>query len=95
MSYHKHNTPSIKAILSAFPRLNVDQANELKAAMQDNKGLACANRLLDGCGIESIGLPEGCFYVNLGDTYDTTLLKVNGRYRIGSWGDVVEQYDRC
>ena len=32
-------------------------------------------------------------YVNTGDAYATTLLKVNGRYCVGSWGDVVEAYD--
>jgi hypothetical protein len=34
-------------------------------------------------------------YCNAGDTYDTTVLKVNGRFRVGCWGDIVErgQYD--
>ncbi len=54
-------------------------------------------------GIESIGLPEGCFdncqtpdvsiyYVNRGDTYDTTLMIVDGSYRVGDWGSIVEAY---
>lgn len=30
-------------------------------------------------------------YCNTGDTYDTTVLKVNGRFRVGSWGDIVER----
>jgi hypothetical protein len=30
-------------------------------------------------------------YCNAGDTYGTTILLVNGRYRIGAWGDIVER----
>jgi hypothetical protein len=30
-------------------------------------------------------------YVNFGGTYDTTLLYINGQYRVGSWGDIVER----
>lgn len=30
-------------------------------------------------------------YLNAGDTYATTILFVNGRYRIGCWGDIVER----
>jgi hypothetical protein len=30
-------------------------------------------------------------YCNAGDTYATTVLKVNGRFRVGCWGDIVER----
>lgn len=30
-------------------------------------------------------------YCNAGDTYATTILEVNGRFRIGCWGDIVER----
>lgn len=30
-------------------------------------------------------------YCNTGDAYGTTVLYVNGRFRIGSWGDLVER----
>ena len=30
-------------------------------------------------------------YVNMGDTYETTVLFVNGRFRVGCWGDIVEK----
>jgi hypothetical protein len=30
-------------------------------------------------------------YCNAGDTYRITLLKVNGAYRIGCWGDIAEK----
>lgn len=32
-------------------------------------------------------------YCNAGDTYATTILKVNGRFRVGCWGDIVERGD--
>jgi hypothetical protein len=70
----------------------------------DDRGLTVANEVLKAHGVESIGLPDGCFdrceqpevdiqYVNRGDTYDITLMKVNGHYRVGSWGDEVEAFD--
>lgn len=31
------------------------------------------------------------YYCNTGDTYDTTVLKVRGRFRVGCWGDIVER----
>lgn len=52
--------------------------------------------IIDAYGVEYI--PQGknkrspaITYVNLGDTYDTTVLFVKGRFRIGSWGDIVER----
>jgi hypothetical protein len=32
-------------------------------------------------------------YLNTGDTYATTLLYVNGQFRVGNWGYYVEQGD--
>jgi hypothetical protein len=36
---------------------------------------------------------DGLSYVNMGDTYDTTLLydHKTGRFSVGSWGDIVEK----
>ncbi len=95
--------PSIKTLMTRL-NLSREHAKEIRAAMENRKGLAVANRILNGFGVEVIGLPDGCFnncqtpdvtirYVNTGDTYKTTLMKVNGTYRVGNWGDVVEQYD--
>lgn len=30
-------------------------------------------------------------YLNTGDSYDLTLMHVNGRFRLGCWGDLVER----
>jgi len=58
--------------------------------------LAAINAILYGCGVERID--EGSNqrspaidYVNMGDTYDTTVLVVRGRFRVGCWGDIVER----
>lgn len=50
------------------------------------------NEILNGHGVESLGEDYGYDYVNMGDTYDTTLLfdKENYRILIGTWGDIVE-----
>lgn len=96
--------PSVKTLMKGLG-VNRLVAERIRLGCECSKGLAVANHYLNGCGIESIGLPEGCFdrcqdpevdirYVNLGDTYATTLCKVNGRYRVSSWGDIVEAWDR-
>jgi hypothetical protein len=47
-------------------------------------------------GVERIDAGHGrrspaITYLNSGDTYDCTVLYVNGRYRAGCWGDIVER----
>ncbi len=97
--------PSVCTLMAAL-RLSEGQALRLRQAMRTGQGLAAYNRMCpDSCGVESIGLPDGCFatcresevevntrYVNRGDTYAMTLMEVNGVYRGGCWGDVVEAY---
>jgi hypothetical protein len=53
---------------------------------------------------ELLGHPEVCSiprgknakspsisYVNAGDTYSTTMMWVNGRFKVGNWGTIVER----
>lgn len=54
------------------------------------------SEMLNLCGVESI--PKGnnekspeIVYVNSGDTYDTTVMWINGRFRIGDWGSIFER----
>jgi hypothetical protein len=52
--------------------------------------------LVGGHGVEYIPAGSGnrspsIRYVNLGDTYETTILYVRGRFRVGCWGDIVER----
>lgn len=60
--------------------------------------LEALNEVLDTCGVEYVEAGRGrrspAFeYLNMGDTYDTTVLyfPVRRVWRIGSWGDQVEQ----
>jgi len=68
--------------------------------------LDAANAVLNGFGVEALPC-ESCFvdhyyrnfvalYVNLGDTYDTTILfnTDTERFSIGSWGDFFEMHER-
>jgi hypothetical protein len=69
--------------------------------------LYAANEIMGGYGIEAIDIPEGSFsncqipdicieYINLGDTYATTLVRMvkHGKitYRVIDWGSIVEKY---
>ena len=58
-----------------------------------------ADEIIDGCGVEYCGLVDlrdgpPLEYVNLGDTYYTTLCLFRGRFRVCSWGDIVEKHPR-
>jgi hypothetical protein len=75
---------AIRAIMAGPPRVN---------------GLTRMERIdkvLRTYGVEST--PPGknqkspaIVYCNTGETYDTTVLKINGRFRVGCWGDIVER----
>lgn len=59
-----------------------------------------ANDILGGNGVERLRSSDGrgkAYYVNMGDTYDTTLLFIRSpgrdRFAVGSWGDWVESLE--
>jgi hypothetical protein len=59
--------------------------------------LYAINELIKGSGVEYLQPAEGSRspgveYVNLGDPYVTTVLRIaGGRYRIACWGDLAER----
>jgi hypothetical protein len=58
--------------------------------------MSMADELCETCGVEyiekgSTAKSPAIEYLNAGDTYAATLLYVNGRYRVGCWGDIVER----
>lgn len=89
--------PSIKTMIKfGFAE---EKAKLIRKYMERDISLVAMGRindLIDGYGVEYI--PEGkgekspaIEYVNMGDTYDITVMLINGKYRIGSWGDIVEK----
>ena len=70
-----------------------------------NERAMCAlNEIVEGSGVEAIRTPDGNYidnycmdiaavYVNMGDTYDTTILldHATGRYYVTTMGDYVER----
>ena len=66
-----------------------------------DRALEAANELLDGHWVEAISVEGDSYtarprivYVNQGDTYTATLLRVGGSWRVGSWGDALEALER-
>ena len=52
------------------------------------------NEVIEGFGVEAL-IPDGAVhavaeYINVGDTYDTTLVHTGRGWRVTSWGDYVE-----
>jgi hypothetical protein len=52
----------------------------------------CLDALLETFGIEAFQTRNGTWveYLNTGDTYAPTIVRMNGHYRIASWGDIAE-----
>ena len=58
--------------------------------------LEAISGVMDGCGYEYIkhghnAKSPAIHYVNMGDTYSTTVLFVRGNFQIGCWGNIVER----
>lgn len=91
--------PSVKTLTAAFPKLDAQDVQRIRGAMLDQhprEAMDIIDRILNTHGVEYI--PQGhnakspaITYCNTGDTYGTTILYVNGRYRVGCWGDIVER----
>jgi len=89
--------PSVKMMVE---RLGISkaQAQELKDLMNAGEPdiLHAADHFMSGNGVERIPGRPGLMFVNMGDTYDTTLIydyKTN-RFVVSSWGDIVERQPR-
>jgi len=97
--------PSVKTLVDRL-RITAAQAKELRKLMADAKVsrvLEAADKVMGGYGVEYIASSEdtmrsrdGLEYVNMGDTYTTTLVYDHdgNRYKVVTWGDLVEADER-
>ena len=93
--------PSAKSLETAFPgkgkqvrELLVRLRGSAEACGKDFIGLAPVADLV-GMDLQKIHAGHNAkspaiTYINKGDTYDTTLMRVNGVLRVGNWGSIVE-----
>jgi hypothetical protein len=90
--------PAVKTLVDGL-RISKADAQKLKDMMDTGapRILQTADKMMNGNGVERIsGVGGGLMYVNMGDTYDTTLIydyKTN-RFVVSSWGDIVERQPR-
>ena len=93
--------PSVARMVKVLG-ITKEQATALKSMMEDGyikRTLTRAGEMLDGFGVEYLVPDNGAqpvAYVNMGDTYNTTLMfdHEKNRFLIGSWGDIVESQPR-
>lgn len=103
--------PSLKTIAQAFPhpcKGDLRIARRVGIAMQTLKpddAMDEVNKALEGHGVERIPFDDESdswqrgtlsTYVNMGDTYDPTIIwdAHKGRFLVTSWGDFVEWSER-
>lgn len=55
--------------------------------------MTCLNALGETYGVEAFQVRDGtwCDYLNVGDPYRSTVVRLRGRYRVACWGDIVER----
>lgn len=89
--------PAVKT-MSERLRISKADAQKLKDMMDTGapRILQAADGMMDGHGVERIPGRPGLMYVNMGDTYDTTLIYdyKTDRFVVSSWGDIVERQPR-
>ena len=56
--------------------------------------MSAINEILGGFGVEGVfsdsDMEPEFSYVNMGDTYDPTIVRYQGSFRVTSWGEMVE-----
>ena len=110
MAYNHGPVPSVQALVATLRWLDkVGDPETLAMAargiMRDAKSARDAlerlDQLLGTHGVEYIAEDPGAmnpgehfYYLNTGDTYTTTIVRHNGRWKLTSWGDLVESLER-
>lgn len=81
-------------------------AMSARGIMKDSKSASEAmeklDKLLRTHGVEEVAqdfqngvaVGENFKYLNTGDTYTWTIIRHRGRFKLGSWGDLVESLER-
>lgn len=93
--------PSIKTLKAAFPKLSPEEVKSIRRAMAPGAhvgrhAMRVIDEILGTHGVEYIpaghnAKSPGINYCNTGDSYGTTVLLVRGKFRVGSWADIVER----
>lgn len=101
MQHYRNRFPSVATIERG---LNVDRATavEIRKVMDGRRvekpltRMQLIDKLYQTHGVEY--QPRGrnekspaFYYCNAGDSYAATVVKINGRFRICCWGDIVER----
>jgi hypothetical protein len=91
--------PSAKALSQIVSGAEAKELRNLMDSSSVAHVLRSASKMMDGFGVEyirssndTVRTPDGLDYVNMGDTYDLTLVYDHnkGKYVVTSWGDIVE-----
>jgi hypothetical protein len=90
MGFNPTEASDIRKLMETFRR------NHPLGDVRPNITLLKISGIMDGCGVEEIQQGHNqrspaIMYVNMGDTYDTTIMWYNGGFHVGCWGAIVEQ----
>jgi hypothetical protein len=88
--FSREQATAIRAEMESFHR------KHWKGGVIPRNTLERINSVINGHGVESIARGHNdksprIEYVNMGDSYATTILWTRGRFSVGCWGDIVER----
>lgn len=96
------NYPSVKTLMQ-IKDVTKEDAQAIRAVMagpkRDDNGqsrMQHIDKILNTCGVEYVPCGQGAnsppfYYCNTGDSYAATVVKMRGKFRVTSWGDIVER----
>jgi hypothetical protein len=97
---------AVRKVLDGRTRLQDQWGRDVPrhSSREDEEKLKALDMLLDTHGVEWLafeclrsdysGSGDGFYYHNTGDTYASTLVFYRRRWRVSSWGDMVEAHER-
>lgn len=94
--FRKQDAPDVDTLADMFPATYRWLCQCYNPPSLHDIEMSIADEIMGTFGVEYIEHGRNAKspvieYCNAGDTYATTLLYVNGRYRVGCWGDIVER----
>lgn len=90
-----NGTPESLALLIALCETPIEKEMGIHISHTIFARLDEIGKLIGSHGVEYIRMDgNDLYYANQGDTYDLTILYWRGKFYIGDWGSIVENFDK-
>lgn len=90
----KHILTAPRSVLETMPAGAARVAECWNPPATSDLRMTCLDAELGTYGVEGFHTSKGApvLYLNTGETYAPTIVRIHGNYRVTSWGDVAERH---